>query len=140
MHSLTGMRWVSYPWGVLTLSRSSLGHTDPSGEAPWALIPLFLSRVGLAPPLALSLAWASRPLFLLLSRGPCAPSLSLSLARAGLAPPFSRGLCSHIRALHSWCRTTFSWAALSLVTPPACPKSLLCLSDLSFVINLCDGS
>ena len=53
--------------GVLTLSRPSLGHTDPSGAAPWALIPLFLSRVGLAPALALSLAWASRPLFLSLA-------------------------------------------------------------------------
>ena len=62
--------------GVLTLSRPSLGHTDPSGAALWALIPLFLSRVGLA------------PLFLLLSRGTCAPlSFSFSLVRAGLAPP-----------------------------------------------------
>ena len=52
---------------MLTLSRPSLDHTDPSGAAPWALIPLFLS-----------LAWASRPLSL---------SLSISLARAGLAPP-----------------------------------------------------
>ena len=76
-----------YIRGVLTLSQPSLGDTDPSGAAPWALIPLFLSRVGLAPPLALSLAWASRPLFLLLSCGPCAPSLSLSFVRAGLAPP-----------------------------------------------------
>ena len=41
---------------MLTFSRPSLGHTDPSGVAPWALIPLFLSRVGLAPPLSFSLS------------------------------------------------------------------------------------
>ena len=52
--------------GVLTLSRPSLGHIDPSGAAPWALIPLFLSRVGLAPPLSFSL-------YLSCTCGPCAP-------------------------------------------------------------------
>ena len=104
---------------MLTLSRPSLGHTDPSGAAPWALIPLFLS-----------LAWAQRPLSL---------SLSISLARAGLAPPFSRGLCSHIRALHKLVPHHFLLAALSLVTPPACPKSLLCLSQShwSFFLYIC---
>ena len=119
---------------------SSLGHTDPSGAAPWALIPLFLSRVGLAPPLSPSLAWALRP------PPPLSLSLSLSLScRCGPCAPFSRWLCSHIRALHSWCCTTFSWPLSRSwhPPPPACPKILFfpwCLSDWSSVIHLCDRS
>ena len=129
-----------YIRGVLTLSRPSLGHTDPSGAAPWAVIPLFLSRVGPAPPLALSLAWASRPLFLLLSWA-LRPPLSLSLARAGLAPPPP----SHVGSAPTSMLCTAGAVPLSpghslARDTPACPKSLLCLSDLSFLINLCDGS
>ena len=111
--------------GVLTLSRPPLGHTDPSGAAPWALIALFLSRVGLAPPLSFSL------------------SLSISLAHAGLVPPppplLTWALLPH-PCFAQLVPRHFLLAALSLVTPPACPKSLLCLSDWSFFIHLCDGS
>ena len=109
MHSLAGMRWVSYPGGAHSFTAFSRSH--------W---PFWCGTVGSDPTLSLSLAWASRPLSL---------SLSISLARAGLAPPFSRGLCSHIRALHKLVSHHFLLAALSLVTPPACPKSLLCLSQ-----------
>ena len=116
---------------------SSLGHTDPSGAAPWALIPLFLSRVGLAPPLSPSLAWALRP-------PPPPLSLSLSLADAGLAPP------SHVGSAPTSVLCTAGAAPLSPgrylardTPPPACPKILFfpwCLSDWSSVIHLCDGS
>ena len=88
----------------------------------------FLSRVGLAPPLALSLVWASRPLFLLLLRGHCDPlSLSLSCTCGPCAPPSYVGsaptsvLCTSgvvpLSAGRSFAHDT-----------PACPKSLLCLS------------
>ena len=136
LHALTsGHAFGVLSLGVLTLSRLSLGHTDPFGAAPWALIPLFLSRMGLAPPLALSLAWASRPLFLLLSRGPCVPSLCACGPCTPPPPPFSRGLCSHIRALHSWCRTTFSWPLSRSWHPLHAQKaSCVCLTWVSLSI------
>ena len=126
MHSLAGMRWVSYPWGC------SLFHCLLS-----VTLTLLVWHRGLWSH-SFSLAWALRPLLLFLSRGPrapsfsfsrvgLAPSLSLSLARAGLAPPppFTRGLCSHIRALHSWCRTTFSWPLSRSWHPPHAQKPLV---------------
>ena len=78
---------------MLSLSRPSLGHTDPSGAAPSALIPLFLSRVGLAPPLSFSLylscvralrpllAWALLPHPCFAQAGAASLSPGRSLAR-----------------------------------------------------------
>ena len=77
------------------------------------------SLVGLAPPLSPSLAWALRP--------PPSLSLSLSCACGPCAP------CSHIRALHSWCRASFSWRLSRSWHPPHAQKaSCVCLTGVRY--------
>ena len=96
--------------------------------------PTLLSRVGLAPPLALSLAWASRTLFLLLSRGPCAPSLFLLRVQA-LRPLLTSALLPH-SCFAQLVPYHFLLAALLLVTPPHAQKaSCVCLTGVS--LSMC---
>ena len=84
MHSLAGMRWVSYPGGAHSFTAFSRSHwpfwCGTVGSDPT----LSLSRVGLAPPLSFSL-------YLSCACGPCAPLLTWALlphpcfAQAGAA-------------------------------------------------------
>ena len=103
MHSLAGMRWVSYPWGC------SLFHGLLS-----VTLTLLVRHRGL---------WSHS---FSLSRGPSALSLSLSisLARAGLAPPSHVGSAPTSVLCTSWCRITFSWP-LSRSWHPRMPQKPL---------------
>ena len=114
--------------------------------------PFWCGTVGSDPTLSLS-GGPCVPSCYFLSRGPRAPlSPSLAWALRTPPPPLSLSLLRvlALRLLLTWALIPhlcfaqlvpyhFLLSALSLVTPPACPKSLLCLSDWSFV-DLCDGS